>query len=423
MTPINLLNNNLITYAKNEHRLPTAEINPAAKKIIAKLVENGFEAYLVGGAVRDLLLGLHPKDFDIATEATPEEIKSIFKGKCRIIGRRFRLAHIYMGNCIYEVATFRGSDPGDRVIKKGQIIRDNVFGTLDQDALRRDFSCNALYYDVIEENILDFADGVKDLKTGELRLIGNPSTRFIEDPVRMLRAIRFYAKLGLALTDEMKQCIINNRHHLSKVPAARLFDETVKLFHCGHMEIAFNALTELKVTELLFPNAAKIVEQNPLWKDFLITAFRNTDNRLKNGLSVTPVFLTACVLWLEFIPIYHRLCEQGKNSHDALHEAASQVMVNQRDVLMIPKAIQNGVRQMWMLQLRFKKMFGKGVYSTLHHPRFRAGYDFLLLRGSINSELAAKAEFWTNIQTMAPEGVKSLIFGKKVKRKKLNYKL
>lgn len=418
-----MLNNNLTTYSKKEHRLPLAEIHPSAKKIIKKLVDHHFEAYLVGGAVRDLLLGLHPKDFDIATDATPEEIKNIFKSKCRIIGRRFRLAHIYMGNCIYEVATFRGSDPGDRVIKKGQIIRDNVYGSIDQDAIRRDFSCNALYLDLLEENILDFAEGVKDLKSGELKLIGNPNQRFVEDPVRMLRAIRFNAKLGLTLTDDLKQNIINNRHNISKVPAARLFDEAVKLFHCGHMEIAFGTLRELKMLELMFPNAAKIVDKEPIWHDFLITAFKNTDNRLKNGQSVTPVFLTACVLWLEFIPIYEALCQKGKNPHDALHEATGKVMADQRQVLMIPKAIQNGVRQMWMLQLRFKKMFGKGVYSTLHHPRFRAGYDFLLLRQSIDEELDAQSEFWTNVQSMSPEAVKSLIFGKKVKRKKLNYRL
>jgi len=418
-----LLNKNLITYTKEEHRLPTGEINKAAKKIISRLVEHGFEAYLVGGAVRDLLLGLHPKDFDIATDATPEDIKHIFKGKCRIIGRRFRLAHIYMGSSIYEVATFRGSDPGDRVIKKGQIIRDNVFGTVDQDALRRDFSCNALYYDVIEEAILDFADGVRDLKTGELKLIGHASKRFIEDPVRMLRAIRFHAKLGLTLTEDLQQHIIQHRQNLINVPAARLFDEMVKLFHCGHMEIAYHVLRDLRIFELLFPWVAERLDEDPQWHAFLIHAFKNTDNRLRNGLSVTPVFLTACVLWVEFIPIYHQLCDAGKNAHDALHEATTQVMVNQREMLMIPKAIQNGVRQMWMLQLRFKKMFGKGVYGTLHHPRFRAGYDFLLLRASIDESLEAQAEFWTNIQSMAPEAVKSMIFGKKIKRQKLSHLL
>lgn len=420
-----MLNQNPIIYKQSEHRLPIAEISHATKKIINKLVDNGFEAYLVGGAVRDLLLGLHPKDFDIATDATPEDIKAIFKGKCRIIGRRFRLAHVYMGNSIYEVATFRGSDAGDsdRVMKKGQIIRDNVFGTVDQDAIRRDFTCNALYFDLQEETILDFAAGVHDLKKGQLNLIGNPNKRFIEDPVRMLRAVRFHAKLGLNLTDEMKQNIINNRNHLSNVPTARLFDEVIKMFHCGNMETAFQALVELKLFELLFPAAAKIIPNDDLWQTFLQHAFSNTDERLRNGLSVTPVFLTACVLWLEFLPIYHTLLKSGKNSHDALHEATTEVMVNQRAYLMIPKAIQNGVRQMWILQLRFKKMFGKGVYSTLHHPRFRAAYDFLLLRNEVDERLDEQVEFWTNTQNISPEAIKSLIFGKKSKRKKINQEL
>ncbi len=418
-----MLNHNLVTYHQSEHRLPAGEISDAAKKIINKLVEHNFQAYLVGGAVRDLLLGLHPKDFDIATDATPEDIKHIFKGKCRIIGRRFRLAHVYMGNSLYEVATFRGSDEGDRVMKKGQIIRDNVFGTIDQDAIRRDFSCNALYYDLQEHTILDFAAGVHDLKKGELQLIGNPNKRFVEDPVRMLRAVRFHAKLGLKLTDDMKQIIINNRQHLSNVPTARLFDEAIKLFHCGNMEIAYYTLTELKLLPLLFPQAARIAANEDIWHDFLIQAFRNTDHRLKNGQSVTPVFLTACVMWLEFLPIYHQFINAGKNSHDALHEATTLVMINQRENLMVPKAIQNGVRQMWILQLRFKKMFGKGVYTTLHHPRFRAAYDFLLLRNEVNNDLSQKVEFWTNIQSMSPEGIKSLIFGKKVKRQKVSYDL
>ena len=297
-----MLNQNLITYHQSEHRLPPGEISEATKKIIDKLVEHGFEAYLGGGAVRDLLLGLHPKDFDIATSATPEDIKRIFKGKCRIIGRRFRLAHVYMGSSIYEVATFRGSDEGDRVMKKGQIIRDNVFGTIDQDAIRRDFSCNALYYDMHEETILDFAAGVHDLKKGELKLIGNPNKRFIEDPVRMLRAVRFHAKLGLKLTDDMKQDIINNRQYLNNVPTARLFDEAVKMFHCGNMEIAYNTLTELKLFEILFPQAAKIAASEEIWHEFLIQAFRNTDHRLQNGQSVTPVFLSMTSTPCQVVP-------------------------------------------------------------------------------------------------------------------------
>ncbi len=414
----NLMDPQLTQYKANQHQLPHKEIAGHAKKIIDMLIQAGFDAYLVGGAVRDLLLGLHPKDFDIATNATPEQIKSVFRNKCRLIGRRFRLAHVYMGNAIYEIATFRGGSSGDLLLKKGQIIRDNVFGAVDEDALRRDFSCNALYYDINSQTILDYTGGVKDIQQGQLKLIGNPDSRFTEDPVRMLRAVRFHSKLGLHLSDELKKSIIKNRNNLKNVPTARLFDEAIKMFHCGNMLHAFDVLIEVQLFEILFPAADRIIEKDKKMKSLLYHAFKNTDQRLKNNQSVTPVFLTACVLWLEFLLAYQHIINKGKNPHDALHTATTLVMEQQRPYLAIPKAIQNGIRQIWLLQLRFKKMSGKPVYSTLHHPRFRAAYDFLLLRGQIKTDLSHQTEFWTNIQTMSPEGIKSMIFGKHIKHKK-----
>lgn len=416
-----MLNHQPLIYRPDQHHLPHGEINKATKKIIRKLTEAGYEAYLVGGAVRDLLLGLHPKDFDIATDATPEDVKKVFKGQCRLIGRRFRLAHIYMGNQVYEIATFRGDDSGDRVLKKGRIIRDNVYGSIEQDAIRRDFSCNALYYNIDSREVLDFVGGVEDLERGVLKLIGQADQRFIEDPVRMLRAVRFEAKLGLTLPTEMAHQITAHRHLLHQVPIARLFDETVKMFHCGNMMEAYQKLMDLDLFKILFPTAVDYL-QDPNWHNLMMHAFSNTDQRLKQGLSVTPVFLTACVLWPPCIELYEKLRNQGKPPHDALHLAAGQVLSQQQKSLMIPRAIQNGIRQMWILQLRFKKMFGKGVYSTLHHPRFRAGYDFLLLRNEIDAQLNKQADFWTNIQNMPPENVKSLIFGKRKKRG-INYRL
>jgi len=416
-----LLNKNPITYRQDQHQLPTGEINSAVKKINQRLTEAGFDAYLVGGAVRDLLLGRHPKDFDIATDATPEDIKGIFKGQCRLIGRRFRLAHVYMGSQVYEVATFRGSDEGDRVLRKGQIIRDNVYGCIDQDALRRDFTCNALYYDLESGDILDFVGGVADLEEGNLKLIGEADKRFVEDPVRMLRAIRFEAKLGLNLAPEIRHKIITHRHLLKQVPAARLFDETIKMFHCGNMLAAYQQLKTLDLFSILFPETAPYLNQDK-WHTLLQLAFQNTDERLQDGLSVTPVFLTACVLWPPFIPLYDKFREHGKAPHDAMHQAAGQVLSQQQKHLMIPRVIQNGLRQMWILQLRFKKMFGKGVFSTLHHPRFRAGYDFLLLRSQVDDQLQEQVEFWTQVQQMPPDAVKSLIYGKKRKRN-IDYRL
>ncbi|MCX7545544.1 polynucleotide adenylyltransferase PcnB [Marinicella gelatinilytica] len=416
-----MLNKNPITYRQGQHHLPHDEINNAVKKIIRKLTDAGYEAYLVGGAVRDLLLGLHPKDFDIATDATPENVKQVFKGQCRLIGRRFRLAHIYMGSQVYEIATFRGSDSGDRVLKKGQIIRDNVYGTIEQDAIRRDFTCNALYYDIENRAVLDFVGGIDDLERGELKLIGQADQRFIEDPVRMLRAVRFETKLGLTLPPEMAHQITAHRHLLHQVPIARLFDETVKMFHCGNMAAAYHKLCALDLFEILFPDAVKHLSHQS-WHDLLVHAFNNTDERLKNGLSVTPVFLTACILWPSCVHLYELYRGQGRSPHDALHQAAGQVLSQQQKHLMIPRAIQNGVRQMWILQLRFKKMFGKGIYSTLHHPRFRAGYDFLLLRHQVDNHLNKEADFWTQIQNMPPEAIKSLIYGKRKKRT-INYQL
>lgn len=416
-----MLNHQPVIYRPDQHHLPHGEINNAVKKIIHKLTSAGYQAYLVGGAVRDLLLGLHPKDFDIATDATPEDVKKVFKGQCRLIGRRFRLAHIYMGSQVYEIATFRGSDSGDRVLKKGRIIRDNVFGSIEQDAVRRDFTCNALYYDIDKQEVLDFVGGVDDLERGELKLIGQADQRFIEDPVRMLRAVRFEAKLGLKLPTEMAHQISAHRHLLHQVPIARLFDETVKMFHCGNMADAYQKLIDLDLFQILFPIAEDYLHK-PMWHSLLMHAFSNTDQRLKQGLSVTPVFLTACVLWPACTELYEQLRDQGKPPHDALHHAASQVLSQQQKSLMIPRAIQNGIRQMWILQLRFKKMFGKGVYSTLHHPRFRAGYDFLLLRSEADPQLREQADFWTQVQNMPPEAIKSLIYGKR-KKQRINYQL
>lgn len=416
-----MLNHQPLIYRSDQHHLPHGEISKATKKIIRKLTAAGYQAYLVGGAVRDLLLGLHPKDFDIATDATPEDVKKVFKGQCRLIGRRFRLAHIYMGSQVYEIATFRGSDSGDRVLKKGRIIRDNVYGTIEQDAIRRDFTCNALYYDIDQRQVLDFVGGVDDLELGVLKLIGEADQRFIEDPVRMLRAVRFEAKLGLKLPTEMAHQITAHRHLLHQVPIARLFDETVKMFHCGNMAEAYQKLISLDLFKILFPIAVDHLHHNH-WHDLLMHAFSNTDERLQKGLSVTPVFLTACVLWPPCIDLYEKHRAQGKPPHDALHHAASQVLSQQQKSLMIPRAIQNGIRQMWILQLRFNKMFGKGVYATLHHPRFRAGYDFLLLRSEIDSKLKHQAEFWTQIQNMPPDAVKSLIYGKR-KNRSIDYQL
>ncbi len=414
----------LTTYSHQQHKLPTQHISNAAQDIIGKLNAHGYKAYIVGGAVRDLLLGLTPKDFDISTDATPDEIKGIFKKRCRIIGRRFRLAHIYQNNNVYEVATFRGSQPGKgQIIHKGQIIRDNVFGSIDQDAWRRDFTCNALYLDLHDNTILDYVGGVDDIRKGRLTLIGKPAVRYQEDPVRILRAIRFSSKLGLDLGEQCKNEIPKYHQSLLKVPSARLFDEIIKIFHCGQMAVAFERMMECGLFQLLFPDARKLLEQDENSRQMLQNAFRNTDRRLANDQSVTPVFLLSCVLWLEFKKRYHKAIERGRPPYETLHQVTTDLMENQRRILAIPKSIQAGIRQIWMLQLRFKRMHGKRVFKTLNHPRFRAAYDFLLLRAESYPELAEEADFWTKVQEQSPDNVRSMIFSKATRNRKITPEL
>lgn len=400
------------------------EISSSAKEIIHKLIKANYQAYLVGGCVRDLLLGLKPKDFDIATNATPEQVKSVFKKQCRLIGRRFRLAHIYNNGNIYEVATFRGHDQtGELIVHQGQILRDNVYGNIEQDVIRRDFTCNALYYDIKNNTIIDYIGGVDDIYNKELKLIGKASNRFMEDPVRMLRCIRFSAKLGLKPSVECCTTIPKLAKTLLKIPPARLFDEIIKLFHCGKITIAFKKMRNKKLLEPLFPFLEKNLLDSREMTDFLEAAFTNTDKRIANNQSVTPIFLMACILWPQMIKHYRQLIKSKLKPYEALHQAANKTIEKQRTIIAIPKAIQTGIRQIWVMQLRFKRMHGKGVYTTLHHPRFRAAYDFLLLRSDIHQQLKEKSDFWTKIQELPPEAIRKMIYGKKVRHKKITPEL
>jgi len=419
-----LAENKATLYNARQLNLPEKEISQAATDIIKRLIDAGYKAYLVGGCIRDLLLGLHPKDFDIATDATPEQVKSVFKKKCRIIGRRFRLAHIYHNGNIYEVATFRGYDQsGDRVVHQGQILRDNIYGSIDQDVMRRDFTCNALYLDITDLSIIDYVGGVEDLQKKQLKLIGKASDRFTEDPVRMLRSIRFSAKLDLQLSEDCCNTIPKLTNSLLKVPSARLFDEIIKLFHCGKMTQAFQLMQHYKLFDQLFPLLKRTLNESEHTREFLINAFGNTDARLANNQSVTPVFLMACVLWPDMVKGYDKLIKKDHKPYEALHLAANRTLEKQRNIISIPRAIQTGIRQIWVMQLRFKRMHGKGVYTTLHHPRFRAAYDFLLLRASVHEQLQQQADFWTHIQDLSPEAIRSLIFGKRARNGKMTVEL
>ena len=407
-------NSTLQTYNQSQHGISTNEISPSARAIITKLLDYDYQAYIVGGAVRDLLLGIHPKDFDIATNATPQEIKYVFNKDCRIIGKRFRLAHVYYNREMYEVATFRGATTqGERIIKQGQIIRDNVYGSIDQDALRRDFTCNALYYDIENANILDYCNGVNDIKNRKLRFIGEDNQRIIEDPIRMIRAIRFQVKLGLNISNELRAAILAQYETLTNVSLARLFDELVKLFHCGNAFAAYKLMKELLLFQHIFAQTNKIINADDHYIQFVHKALNSTDARIKAQKSVTPIFLFACFLWPLNILRIKKYLANGMSEHDAVNRAANDVFYLSGKNLTIPRVVQIGIRNIWLLQFRFNKTRTKKVFFTLEHPRFRAAYDFLLLRKHESEEIKSLADWWTHIQTLTKNKQRELIFQKK----------
>ncbi len=409
-----MTNSKLQTYNQKKHGISSEDIAPSALAIIYKLLDAGYQAYIVGGAVRDLLLGFHPKDFDIATNATPDEVKHVFDRHCRLIGRRFRLAHVYHNREMYEVATFRGtSSQGERIVKRGHILKDNVFGTIEQDALRRDFTCNSLYFDIENNNILDYCHGVKDTLDRRLVFIGDAVTRIIEDPIRMIRAVRFQAKLNLTLSDAIIQGILQQHKTLEKVSYARLFDELVKLFHSGHSRKAYVLLKQLKLFGHIFQQSDHVIKQNPSYDDLIQSALKSTDSRIASKKSVTPIFLFACFLWPVAETLAQLYIKKGSSAYDAYNKAANKVFSDLRQTLAIPRLVQIGIRNIWLMQLRLMNNRGKRVFYTLEQPRFRAAYDFFLLRSLLSPELADIAQWWTTIQTLSKTKQKEFVYPKK----------
>ena len=409
----------LQTYNQSQHGISTSEISPSAQAIITKLIEHGYQAYIVGGAVRDLLLGKHPKDFDIATNATPDQIKDVFQRHCRIIGKRFRLAHVYHNREMFEVATFRGvAQEGERVVKQGQIIKDNVYGTIEQDAIRRDFTCNAMYFDIENANVLDYCNGFEDTQELQLRFIGDDSKRIVEDPIRMIRAIRFQAKLGLKISDVTKQAMLEEHKTLSNVSMARLFDELVKLFHCGNAFESYHLMNEMMLFPLIFPQASKDGNNSEHHIEFINNALKSTDSRIASGKSVTPIFLFSCFLWPMLVSLSEKYTNTGISEYDAINRSSNEVFHITRRTISIPRIIQIAIRNIWMLQYRFKTIKGKKVYFTLEHQRFRAAYDFLILRQHESEAVKSSGEWWTEIQTMSKTKQKETIFQKKKPRSK-----
>ncbi|HEY4214299.1 MAG TPA: polynucleotide adenylyltransferase PcnB [Steroidobacteraceae bacterium] len=429
-----------------DHTVSRSHVSPNALRVLYKLRDAGFMAFLVGGCVRDLLLGIEPKDFDVATDALPEQVKRLFRN-CRLVGRRFRLAHVFFGRDIIEVATFRaasapeqsdeplpeadpeegesaeldanlpesddappdndGPDPNsERVFDEtGRIIRDNVYGTIDADVWRRDFTCNSLYYNIADFSIWDYCGGIEDVRARRLRLIGDPETRFREDPVRMLRAARFEAKLGFTIDPPTAEPIGRLSDLLGGVPPARLFDETLKLFLTGHGTRSFAVLRERGLLASLLPTVDAYIAAHPdsLVEQLLAQGLRNTDERVQADKPVTPTFLFALLLYGPVAAIIEATPPQHWHELGTILDACDRAAREAQEHVAIPKRFTLGVREMFGLQPRLEHPRGRRALRVLEHPRFRAAYDLLLLRAEFGLAPAEIAQWWTRIQEVSPE--------------------
>ena len=423
---------------RSEHSISRAAISPNALKVLYRLKEAGYQGFLVGGAVRDLLLGITPKDFDVATNALPDEVRRLFRN-CRLIGRRFRLAHVHFGQEIIEVATFRAAaspereddeeadaeldveeassdadseiaapsavpdDPAHRAFDTtGRILRDNIYGTIEEDVWRRDFAANGLYYNIDDFSIWDFVDGAGDVRARRLKLIGDPETRYREDPVRMLRAVRFAAKLDFSIEASTEEPIRKLAYLLDGVPPARLFDECLKLFLSGFGAKSFRLLQQYRLFEHLFPMSAAAMKLPPYAyaQEMLELGLANTDARIAADKPVTPTFLFAILLWGA---VLRELNEQSAGPAPdlaQLMQACDKVLRAQQSRVSIPRRFAVPMRELLMLQPRFSRRSGVKSLSILQHPRFRAAYDFLLLRAQAGVADPELAQWWTDVQLL-----------------------
>ncbi|MEJ2115833.1 MAG: polynucleotide adenylyltransferase PcnB, partial [Gammaproteobacteria bacterium] len=380
-----------------EHSIDSSLICEVALDVISQLHAAGFYAYLVGGSVRDLLLNLHPKDFDIATNATPENVRELFENS-RIIGRRFRIVHVYYGGGFIEVATFRAANTAS-VNTQGRIIADNTYGSIEEDAFRRDFTVNALFYDSEKNQILDLVGGLQDVEARVLRVIGDPNLRFREDPVRMLRAVRLATKLNFEIELSAKDAIFRLGCLLSEVPSARLFDEMIKLFHGGYALETYHALRKFDLFRHMFPLTEQVLEQEAgTFTNLVKFALENTDERIRSGKSVTPAFLYAVFLWGPMRKLSKMLELDGLSPQVAHDASVKDTILSQLPYTSIPKRFSYSMRDIWNLQYRFYRRRGKHVYKLFEHARFRAAYDFLCLRASAGEPVVELSEWWTEFQ-------------------------
>lgn len=407
---------------RDHHPVSRKLISDNALKVMYRLNSKGYDAYLVGGGVRDILMGQQPKDFDIATNAHPEQVKRLFSNS-RLIGRRFKLVHILFGRDIIEVATFRGqaesaqkqenSQHGQSQNKQhqhkqsedGMLLRDNVYGTIEEDAVRRDFTVNALYYSTQDFCIYDFVDSMKDIEARQLRLIGDPETRYREDPVRMLRAIRFSAKLDFDIETSTRQPIKQLASLMGNVSAARLFDEVIKLFVSGYGVRIFDDLVTFGLFEAMFPHVSHTIESDEdaeFYQRFIRAGLENTDARIRQDKPITPAFLYATLLWPEVDRLWRQFLEEGMSDFPALQRAGQIALQDQLPHITIPKRFALMMKEIWEYQIRLTKTHGKRPFELVAQKRFRAAYDFLLLREQAGENLGGLGSWWTKFQEQNP---------------------
>lgn len=398
---------------RSDHVVSRSDISPNALKVMRRLQQHNYDAYLVGGGVRDLLIRHAPKDFDVVTNARPEQIRKLFRN-CRLIGRRFRLAHVHFGREIIEVATFRADSKithEQRAISEGLISSENVYGSIEEDALRRDFTVNALYYNIADFSIVDFTNGYEDIKSRTLRLIGDPTERYEEDPVRILRVIRFAAKLNFDIHQDTAAPIAQMKSHLATVSSARLFEEVNKLFLQGSALKSFEVLQQYDLFAELFPLTADCLAKGSqdAFLNLLKQTLQKTDERIAATMPVTPAFFLAVVLWLPLQEARDELQAQGVPPLPALEQAMSQIISTQVKTLAIPKRLSKVMREIWLLQYRLPRRYGLRPIRVLQHPRFRAGFDFLVLRAEVGDAPQELADWWVQFQKCDEDEQKAMI--------------
>nr|WP_084872793.1 polynucleotide adenylyltransferase PcnB [Pantoea cypripedii] len=408
---------------RESHNISRKDISENALKVLYRLNKAGYEAYLVGGGVRDLLLGKKPKDFDVTTNATPEQMRKLFRN-CRLVGRRFRLAHVMFGPEVIEVATFRGhhqmeeAEEEDRNssqrAQSGMLLRDNIFGSIEDDAQRRDLTINSLYYSVADFTVRDYVGGLQDLQQGVIRMIGDPETRYREDPVRMLRVVRFAAKLEMSIAAETAEPIPRLATLLHDIPPARLFEESLKLLQAGYGYRTYQMMREYQLFQPLFPTLTRgfTEHSDSSMERMLAQVLKNTDTRIQNDMRVNPAFLFAAMFWYPQLESAEQIAqESGLTYYDAFALAMNETLDEACRALAIPKRITTLIRDIWQLQLRMSRRHGKRAWKLMEHPKFRAAYDLLALRADVenNPELQRLSQWWGEFQAAAPTQQKNML--------------